>query len=149
MATQSQLISLHRYYVWADRQRDDFMARRKRLGSPPIRDDEKFGRWIRMAFDNVAPWLGSLYVVVEGWNELELSDPDVDRLLASPHVDRLRRFRNGVFHFQPKYGDDRFLTMFKKNGVPWAHQLHAAFKCYFTAWDQSRAKIVMMPKRAS
>jgi hypothetical protein len=149
MATQSQLVSLYRYYVWADRQRDDFMVRRKRLGPPPIRDDEKFGRWVRMALDNVAPWLGSLYVVVEGWNELKLSDPDVDRLLTSPHVERLRRLRNGVFHFQPKYGDDRFLTMFKKNGLPWATQLHEAFRRYFAAWDQSRAKVVTMPKRAS
>ena len=41
-----------------------------------------------------------LYVVVEGWQEAQLSDPEVDRLLASPNVEFLRRFRNGMFPFQ-------------------------------------------------
>jgi len=45
-------------------------------------------------------WYGMLYVVVEGFQEAQLSDPEVDRLLASPNVEFLRRFRNGMFHFQ-------------------------------------------------
>jgi len=41
-----------------------------------------------------------LYVVVEGWQDADLSDPEVDRLLASPNTNLLKRFRNGMFHFQ-------------------------------------------------
>jgi hypothetical protein len=32
--------------------------------------------------------------------EAKLTDPEVDRLLASPNTDLLRRFRNGMLHFQ-------------------------------------------------
>jgi hypothetical protein len=35
-------------------------------------------------------WYGSLYVVVEGWRELNETDPKVDPLISSPHVDRLK-----------------------------------------------------------
>jgi hypothetical protein len=36
-------------------------------------------------------WYGMLYVVVEGWQEAKLSDPEVDILLASPNTELLRR----------------------------------------------------------
>jgi hypothetical protein len=35
-------------------------------------------------------WYGSLYVVVEGWRELNETDPKVDPLISSPDVDRLK-----------------------------------------------------------
>ena len=53
-------------------------------------------------------WYGGLYAVIEGWQELGLTDPTIDRLLESPNVELLRRYRNGVFHYQMTYFDDRF-----------------------------------------
>ena len=137
MAANEEIFTLHRYFLWANRQRDDFHTRVKHLGRPPQELDD-MRQWVRATFVNLAPWLGSLYVVAEGWNELTLSDPKVDKLLASPHVARLRRFRNGVFHFQREYFDDRFLAMFHSNGVPWAQMLHDAFGTYFKQWYKGR-----------
>jgi hypothetical protein len=53
-------------------------------------------------------WYGALYVVIEGWRELKLADTGIDNLLESPNVDLLRKYRNGVFHFQADYNDKRF-----------------------------------------
>ena len=55
-------------------------------------------------------WFSSLYVVIEGWNELGLSDPDIDQLIDCPSVDLLRRHRNGTFHFQKEYFAARFMN---------------------------------------
>ena len=53
-------------------------------------------------------------MVIEGWQELGLADPAVDRLLMSPKVDLLRRYRDGVFHFQPDYFDSRFMDFIRQ-----------------------------------
>jgi len=45
-------------------------------------------------------WYGMLHVVIEGWRDAKLADPVIARLLASPNTELLRRFRNGMFHFQ-------------------------------------------------
>ena len=71
-------------------------------------------------------WYGMLYVVVEGWQEAKLSDPEVDRLLSSPNTELLRRFRNGMFHFQRDYWlPSKFATFFepKSKTVEWVRAL--------------------------
>lgn len=50
-------------------------------------------------------WYGGLYVVIEGWQRLKLSDDIIDNLLISSNVQLLKRYRNGVFHFQKEYID--------------------------------------------
>lgn len=72
-------------------------------------------------------------MVVEGWRELGLSEPTVDRLLASSNVDLLRRYRNGVFHFQRDYNDDRFLGFMTEgtDTVAWVRELTLHLGRYF------------------
>jgi hypothetical protein len=62
-------------------------------------------------------WYASLYVVIEGWRDLKLEDQDVARLLASPHVETLRRYRNGAFHFQTSLTDPRFVEFHEIGGA--------------------------------
>lgn len=46
-------------------------------------------------------WYSLLYVVVEGYQEIKLSDNEVDALLEDQeYVDYLRIFRNATFHYQ-------------------------------------------------
>ena len=54
-------------------------------------------------------YLASLYVVIEGWNTLKLTDRRIDPLLSSyeDYVQTVRRCRNAVYHYQKKYLDDR------------------------------------------
>lgn len=78
---------------------------------------------------------GLVYVVIEGWKEIGLSDPEIDKLLASPNVDLLRRFRNGVFHFQ---GDglvsDKLAEFCKSpDAFAWVTTLMKAYGRYFAA----------------
>jgi hypothetical protein len=77
-------------------------------------------------------WYGGLYVVVEGWRELKLSDPVIDELLLSPNVEHLRLYRNGTFHFQKSYFDDRFAGFLNsQDSVPWVRKLSSSFGGYF------------------
>lgn len=85
-------------------------------------------------------WYGGLYVVIEGWKELKLKDNIIDSLLDSPNVDLLRRYRNGTFHFQRNYFDERLLR-FMRDGidcVPWIRNLNQEFGRYFLSWYEQR-----------
>jgi hypothetical protein len=58
------------------------------------------GEWL-----NIYPWMslwyGTLFVVVQGWCELDLTDATVDKLLGHADMVRmLKRFRDGVLHFR-------------------------------------------------
>jgi hypothetical protein len=75
-------------------------------------------------------WLASLYVVAEGWREIELSDETVNAMIDR-HLSDLRVFRNAVFHFQKTdTKHKRFFDVVKFN---WAEELHAAIALYMQA----------------
>jgi hypothetical protein len=100
------VISLHRYFIWANRMREHFYSLVPKVANDPARD--RFTPHALEADLYMSFWYAELYVVIEGWKELGLSDTDVDALLASPNVNLLRLYRNGVFHFQRDYFDERF-----------------------------------------
>jgi hypothetical protein len=77
-------------------------------------------------------WYAGLYVVIEGWRDLKFSDPVIDNLLQSPNVQLLRRYRNGTFHFQREYFDERFTDFTSSTGtVVWVRNLNTEFGRYF------------------
>lgn len=86
----------------------------------------------------VGHWLGSLCPVIEGWDELRLTDPTIDALLADGEAkeyrDRLFRFRNGVFHYQRSSTDSKFVDFMDETGDArlWAVRLERAFLRFFT-----------------
>jgi len=92
-------------------------------------------------------WYGGLYVVIEGWLNLKLSDPVIDSLLNSDNVGLLKRYRNGVFHFQKKYYDNRFLDFITEgeNTVEWVRNLNREFGRWFLEWFD---KMKQNPTRA-
>jgi hypothetical protein len=126
---------LHRYFIWANRMRIffqkalvEFIRREGR-----VTNEEKATKFfaddpgIFMSY-----WYGGLYVVIEGWKKLNLHDPDIDRLLSSPNVDLLRKYRNGTFHFQQDYFDDKFFNFFKQDdSATWAAELNKRLGQYF------------------
>jgi hypothetical protein len=119
--------ALHKYYLWASRMKDHAQT----CGAQPEAGFEQ-KVWRQRMISYAALWLSLLFVVCEGWTELELKDPSVDALLGSPHRDLLRRFRNGAFHFQSNYFDDRFTDFFVSDEpTQWAKELHAAFGAWF------------------
>jgi hypothetical protein len=116
-----------RYLHWADLQRRHYLAWTETQGK---RDDMESAwelTWLEAA------WYASLYVVVEGWGEVPLSDPAVDDLLAANprYTENLKRYRNSVFHYQSTHDKiHKRQAGFRAEGlvsVAWAHLLHDEF----------------------
>lgn len=79
-------------------------------------------------------WQANLYVVIEGWHKLGLSNPKVDALLLSPNVEALKLHRHGTFH----YHEELIPRLYRKllvsaDAVDWTHNLSEAFKQFFDA----------------
>jgi len=117
MDTQTEaLFALHRYFISADCMRVHFEG--------VVRGRKEYREVDARLY--MSQWYGNLYVVVEGWQDLGLTDPDIDKLLESSNVDLLRRFRNGVFHFQRDYYDKRFVEFLTdgEDVVGWVRDLN-------------------------
>jgi hypothetical protein len=138
--TFEEVMSLHRYFNAANQQRAEFdrliKEHREKHGEPIKYGGEDWNEsWIAMSY-----WYGGLFVVIEGWQELGLTDDQVDALLESPNVALLKRYRNGVFHFQRKYFDERFLELIRdgEDVVTWVRELNQQFGRWFLEWFASR-----------
>lgn len=157
--TFDPMVALHRYFIWANRMRTHFQ---KVLGQLKPGEPLTWGSEHAIeAYMYMSYWYGGLHVVVEGWKELGSSDGEIDKLLetstgrkvelpakeggATPHivdekvVDVLRRYRNGAFHFQRDYFDDRFVKFMQlEHAAEWARALNQAFGRYFLDWFKRR-----------
>jgi hypothetical protein len=128
------ILSLHRYFLAAARMQ---RAYERVLSSSELEQKHQTMRTdLFAAYLHSGPasvlyyWYGALYVVKEGYDELGLSHPRVDALLKSTaNVRALKRCRNGAFHFQKNYFDERFLElMYQPFFVQWVRDLTEAFR---------------------
>ncbi len=137
----AHIFTLHRYFIWADRMRWHFdrVLEQGQAGNPNWEVETR----LYMSY-----WYGGLYVVIEGWQELGLKDETVEKLLESPNVSLLRRFRNGSFHFQRDYDDPRFLDLIVKgkNIVEWIRSLRQAYSEFFLKWFGGRERATKQEK---
>src|SRR5579863_7159242 len=102
-------LSLHRYFIWALTMREHYEKTGQRFSpTPSFFENEAANE----AFMYLSYWYAGLYVVCEGWQDLTLADAEVDSLLKSAHLEVLKRFRNGVYHYQADYFDKRFMIAF-------------------------------------
>jgi hypothetical protein len=128
----SEIFNLYKYFIWADHMKNDFDNLLQKIIEemiPPARFEIEYNLYMSY-------WFGSLYVVIEGWKELGLKDKRIGPLLNSPNVQMLRRYRNGVFHFQKDYFDERFLVFLRDglNRIEWIKKLHEEFARFFRDW---------------
>lgn len=133
MTRDDKILTLHKYWLWADTMRCHFERTLKAVpkGSPPLKE---FNVIMYLSL-----WYSLLYVVSEGWRKrLKLADPRIYKLLSDTRNLCLpERFRHGVFHFQPEYFDrERFLPFpsLGRDSSRWIRSLHAAFGDFFVAW---------------
>lgn len=123
------IITLHRYWIWANALRTHFDKRLMDNSKEKRKDISWFADYQGVFLSH---WYAALFVVIEGWMQMNLRDPVIDDLLGSPNVDLLRRFRNGVCHFQPNYLDDKFVEfMAEPTTVTWVRTLNTEFGRYF------------------
>jgi hypothetical protein len=130
---EAELLSLHRYYVWANQMKALFDEKLKGAGHgalEAVRRDGSIDIEIAMY---MSLWYGCLYVVVEGWKECGFRESEVDSLLTSPNVELLKRLRNGTFHYQKRYWDERFLGFMRAGDAtaPWMRALNNALGRFF------------------
>jgi hypothetical protein len=124
------VITLIRYFKWSLTLQERAAPYMKAKEAGEQLSDQDATRCVGL----LSYWFASLYVVVEGWRDLELQDSEVEALLSdSAKLDLLRRFRNGVFHFQASYTDKRFSEFFGEGlaAVGWAQILNSAFFEFF------------------
>lgn len=86
MSIANSVYVLHKYFIWADRMRVHFDTVLK--NKEKYIDEHSFD--IEANF-YISYWYAGMYVVIEGWKELALSDDKIDTLLDSPSIDKLRR----------------------------------------------------------
>lgn len=113
-----------RYVHWADVECRQYDAHE------PAPDEPTLGlRTVLMI-----QFYAALWVAIEGWRSCSLSDDVIDELLTDPafqrNVDLLRRFRNGVYHYQPVNINERLLDFLREGevAVAWAFLVHDEFK---------------------
>jgi hypothetical protein len=128
-ATRSRLkiLTLHRYYIYANLMRTLF-DQELAAGRRPVVWDEIEPVTVYQTY-----WYAALYVVIEGWQKLRLTDPAIDDLIRSPFVATLKEHRNSTFHFFPKYYDDRRLQFLLggADSAGWMRGLNQQFGRYF------------------
>lgn len=131
---QTQAVfALHRYFTWCDQMK--FRFEEIALAKGTITD--LFSEEGAKLFMYMSYWYAGLYVVAEAWQELQLSDSRVDALLTSEkQLNLLKRYRNGVFHFQKEYLDDRFANLMNdgRDSVKWIGDLHESLGAFFLQW---------------
>ena len=135
-------ITLHRYFIWADRMKVHFDGVLKKYGSEAVSSDPTKKKEGIEIFLYMSLWYATFYVLIEGWQELKLSDEKINSLLRSKNVDLLRRYRNGVFHFQKEYYDDRFMKLMKEGEdiANWSRDLRDEFSRWFlTIFQQNKS----------
>jgi hypothetical protein len=90
------------------------------------------------AFVWLTYYYSSLYVVINAWQELKLRNPLIDFLLEHQQgvVSLLRRFRNGVFHYQQELENPKLAQLLHtgEKHVLLIHLLHDSFVRYYWQW---------------
>jgi hypothetical protein len=110
----------------------DFLYREYLRLNRALAAQKKRTRWrSSQEFCYLRLWLAALFTVAEGFQELRLQNQEIETLLAVDHLNSLRLFRNGTFHYQKKpmklaqfFRDDSGIT---SDRLAWAKLLHAAF----------------------
>lgn len=140
MPTFEEMHSLSRYYGWCDLMKRDFLEAAQQIKREA--GDTELAKLLAQAY--MCYWYGGLYVVIEGYRSLKLSDPAIDQLLLSGNTKLLKCFRHGVFHYQRKYFDKRFMNFIQhgESVVAWVSSLHKEFDRLFAAHSAS-----LSPKR--
>jgi hypothetical protein len=131
ISEKKKVFTLHRYFIWANTMKLQFYRILEQTNNRDITNIE--------LLMYMSLWYGLLYVVIEGWQGLNLSDINIDKLLNSPNIALLKKYRNGCFHFQEEYWNEKFKDLIN-NGLDcakWITNVHDAIGDYLLNYIQS------------
>ncbi|HXT69932.1 MAG TPA: hypothetical protein VN700_09265 [Vicinamibacterales bacterium] len=122
---RDRILAWARYVFYAEIECEQYNAHEMAEDESPI------GRTLVLMMQFYA----ALWVVAEGWQDCPLTDETIDELLTDPafeqNVTLLRRFRNGVYHYQPQQINEKVLAFLRdgsEHAIAWAFLLHDEFK---------------------
>ena len=137
-AIDPKMIALHKHWLHADSIKVRISAEVLKPGEAAEKLPQSLlvlGKTHSM-FLALSVWYALLYVVIEGYQKMGLCDEGVDAVLAQEeYVDVLRRFRNGIFHYQQNPIPEKvlgFLAM--EQSENWIRDLNSAFDAFFCAY---------------
>jgi hypothetical protein len=141
-----QLAVLHKHWVTAD-SISYHLRQSVNSGVPPSGLPEPQAELAQQlsTMAGIAVWYSLLYVVIEGYQELNQHDEAIDELLArGDFADKLRRFRNATFHFQAEPLPEKLMAFLTaQDSEKWIRALDKAFRHFF----ERRLRIGDMLKR--
>jgi hypothetical protein len=128
-----KMMAWARYLYWADIAREEFLDFDRE-----IRGDTESNRdnWWRL-FSIMSRWYASMWTVIEGWDVIKGKDDKIGLLLQkADNRNTLKRYRNGVYHFQISLVESKFSEMLSTKEVmmPWIDKLHMEFLRYYWEW---------------
>ena len=129
MNDTSALLALVKYWICADQLRSSFFDAFRSSNPGHLVDAHgEIGLsfyWVSGPGIFSSLWFASLFVVIEGYRELALSDTNIDRLLKSDHVEALRLYRNATFHFQTSAFHCKMLPLHETHeSEQWIDEIH-------------------------
>lgn len=128
-----ELASLHKHWCIADSVRVFITAKVPHPEDATLPEKFVEEAQLHSRFMRLSVWYSLLRVVVEGYQELKLSDPAIDEFLnRTDYVDALRRFRNAIFHYQTDPLSDKLMAFLElEESTKWAIGLNKAMESYF------------------
>jgi hypothetical protein len=134
-AAHRDITALHRYFLWADRMREDALELIRRYPSRDEAAEVLFGR------PYFVYWYAGAFVLLDGWRRLGLRDAEIDGLLTSENVKFLEQHRQAAYNFQPRYFDDQLINfVVRSDAEQWINRLHEAFGRWFSTYVQSHTE---------
>ncbi|SFB72661.1 hypothetical protein SAMN05421780_101126 [Flexibacter flexilis DSM 6793] len=128
-----KIISLHKYWIYADKMRLLFRNAVKENAEEIQKEShneiEAFVKTHLMLLGEFGIfksfWYSSLYTVIEGYQDLKLSIPEIDELLDAENIGKLKLFRNGTYHFQKEIYNHKLLAVDQSDEfVEWIYKIH-------------------------
>lgn len=132
-----KLAALHRHWIVADAVR----AVLQQKTATPMQeklaihkfgiDHVAFGEHVSMLC-RMQVWYSLLYVVVEGYRELEQKFEPLEEVLANgDYVNLLRRYRNATFHYQSDALNDKLIDFLdEKDSEVWIKELNKQLEAF-------------------
>ena len=137
MAKKTHIVSLHKYWIWANKFKSCFEYSLKSLSHKKARQITLTEDWVIF----MSYWYSALYVVIEGWKQLKLTDAKINVMLRSRDIGFLKKYRHGVVHFQSNYFSERFddfISSRKGKSALWIRMLHDEFGRFFLEWHKQQ-----------
>jgi hypothetical protein len=94
--------SLRRYYVTATTMQSSFRAF---VAAHPEGPESQDGSLFPQFIAHLSVWYATLFTAWEGWRELGLGDPELDRAWERPYRHRLQGFRDATLHYRAEHFD--------------------------------------------